>query len=79
MPWWSKQFWPPITLKNGRELVTLDDARALMLTFQRGDEGRPHLRYAVELLIRAADRGDRQSIDDAAHQLRRALTVEGLI
>jgi hypothetical protein len=40
-------------------------------------QGRPHLQYAAELLIEAAERAG--SIDDAAAQLSRALTAEGLL
>jgi hypothetical protein len=39
----------------------------------------PHSQYAVDLLMRAADVGDRKSIDDAAAKLGRALSVEGLL
>jgi hypothetical protein len=64
---------------GGRELVTLDDARTLMMSFPRRHESRLHLQHTVELLMRAAELGDRKSIDEAAAQISRALTVEGLL
>jgi hypothetical protein len=40
---------------------------------------RPFWQFAAELLIDAAERGDRASVDDAAAQLSWALASEGLL
>jgi hypothetical protein len=79
MPSWSKKFRNPLTLRDGREIATLADARDLLLALPERHKSRPHLQYAVELLIDAAERGSRASIDDASAQLSRALTAEGLL
>jgi hypothetical protein len=42
-------------------------------------QSRPFWQYAAELLIEAAERGDRAGVDDAAAQLSRALAAEGLL
>jgi hypothetical protein len=69
----------PIKLKDGRKIANLWQARELMLTLPGRHQSRPFWQYAAELLIEAAERGDRASIDDAAAQLSRALAAEGLI
>jgi hypothetical protein len=79
MPPWSKKFWKPLVLRDGREIATLAEARDLLLALPERHHARPHLQYAVELLIDAAERGSRSSVDDAAAQLSRALTAEGLL
>ena len=79
MPSWSKQFWKPIVLKDGRTIATLAEARALMLTLPERHQSRPFWQYAAELLIGAAERSNRASIDNAAAQLSRALSAEGLL
>jgi hypothetical protein len=68
MPSWTKQFRKPIVLRDGREIATLADARDLLLLQPKRHQDQPHLQYAVELLV-----------DDAAAQLSRALTAEGLL
>src|ERR1700689_5554560 len=56
MPAWSKKFWKPIVLRDGRELATLADARDLMLALPERHQSRPLWQYAAELLIDAAER-----------------------
>jgi len=65
--------------KNGRTIATLGQARELMLALPERHQIRPFWQYAAELLIDAAERGDRASVDDAAAQLSRALAAEGLL
>jgi hypothetical protein len=79
MPSWSKKFWHPIVLKDGRTITTLAEARVFMLALPERHQLRPFWQYAAELLVEAAARGDRGSVDDAAAQLSRALTAEGLL
>ncbi|HEY4924223.1 MAG TPA: hypothetical protein VII20_07395 [Roseiarcus sp.] len=50
-----------------------------MLALPERHQIRPFWQYAAELLIDAAERGDRASVDDAAAQLSRALAAEGLL
>jgi hypothetical protein len=78
MPW-TRKFPEPIKLKNGRTVATLGQARELMLALPERHQIRPFWQYAAELLIDAAERGDRASVDDAAAQLSRALAAEGLL
>jgi hypothetical protein len=79
MPTWSKKFRKALVLRDGRDIATLAEARDLPLALPERHQSRPHLQYAVELLIDAAGRGNRASIDDAAARLSHALTAEGLL
>jgi hypothetical protein len=79
MPSWSKQFWNPIVLRDGRVIATLDEARTLLLALPERHQSRPFWQYAAELLIDAAERSNHASIDNAAAQLSRALAAEGLL
>lgn len=74
---WSKKLPKPIVPKRGRVIVTLGDARDLMLALPERNQLRPFWQYAAELVLEAAERGG--SIEDAAAQLNRALTAEGLL
>lgn len=74
---WSKKLPKPIVTKRGDTLTTLADARALMLALPVRHQVRPFWQYAAELLLDAAER--RGSVEDAAAQLSRALTAEGLL
>ena len=76
---WTRKFPEPIKLKDGRKIATLGQAREVMLALPERHQLRPFWQYAAELLIDAAERGDRASIDNAAAQLRRALSAEGLL
>jgi hypothetical protein len=78
MPW-TRKFPEPIKLKDGRTIATLWQARELMLTLPGRHQSRPFWQYAAKLLIDAAERSDRASVDDAAAQLSRALAAEGLL
>jgi hypothetical protein len=78
MPW-TRKFPEPIKLKDGRKIATLGQARELMLALPERHQIRPFWQYAAELLIDAAERGDRASVDDAAAQISRALAAEGLL
>jgi hypothetical protein len=78
MPW-TRKFPQPIILKNGRKIATLGQARDLMLALPERHHLRPFWQYAAELLIEAAGRPNRASVDDAAAQLSRALSAEGLV
>ncbi|SED39770.1 hypothetical protein SAMN05444161_3119 [Rhizobiales bacterium GAS191] len=76
---WSRKLSEPITLKDGRVLTSLDDARALMLALPEGRQIAPYWQYAAELLLRAADRSSKDTALEAWAQLRRALVAEGML
>jgi hypothetical protein len=75
---WSKKFSQPIRLKDGRELRTLSEARALIVRMEGRIEGMPVYEYAIELLLKAAETGKRADIQEAENQLGRAVFVDGL-
>jgi hypothetical protein len=67
----------PIVLKDGREIATLAQARALMLNLPFRNQNRVHWQYADELLLAAAEHGG--NLDDANQQVARALAADGLL
>jgi hypothetical protein len=74
---WTTLFPEPIILKDGRAIATLGQARNLMLGLPVRHQVRPYWQYAAELLLDAAEH--KGSLDDANHQMTRALTTEGLL
>jgi hypothetical protein len=72
MPWTSK-FTTPIALKDGRTASTLADARAVILSLPDYQHRRAYWGYAATLLMKAAQGGQRATIDNAYWQLMRAL------
>jgi hypothetical protein len=68
----------PIALKDGRAIVTLNDARALITALPFQHQSRRHWLRAHDLLQDAARRKGRPS-DAAIAQLRKALTTQGLL
>jgi hypothetical protein len=75
---WTKKLPEPIRLRDGRELITLSDARALILGLAESRQHRPTWTYAVELLLQAADTGKPDDLKDAWAQVSRAAHAEGL-
>jgi hypothetical protein len=78
MPW-SRKLATPITLKDGRTIATLSQARELMLslpiTHRRG-----HMwRYTAGLLNVAADDNSYVPHIEAEAQFIRSLKIEGLL
>jgi hypothetical protein len=69
----------PVTLNDGRTVATLADARELMLTLPERHQRNAHWQYAGELLLKAADYGEKYAVMDARAQLTRALKAEGLL
>jgi hypothetical protein len=76
MPW-TRKFAEPITLKDGRTLVTLADARALIRALPQRDQRNERWLYAGGLLLEAATTTG--PMKNAAAQLTRALEAEGPI
>ena len=76
MPW-TRKLATPIELKDGRTLVTLADARALMQSLPANRQRREHWLYAGGLMKEAASSGN--SMGQTHGPLMRALRLEGLI
>jgi hypothetical protein len=73
---WSRQI-SPIVLKDGREIVTLNDARALMRTLTAQSRNNDAWLYVGGLLLEAAT-SDGPIGQTLAH-LQRALRADGLL
>jgi hypothetical protein len=76
---WTRKLSEPITLKDGRTLATLGEAREMMLSLPPIHRRGEVWRYAAELLKVAA--ADRSYVPhpEAEAQLARALKIEGWI
>jgi hypothetical protein len=77
MPW-SRKLKPPLDLKDGRRLETLDDARRLLLTLPARHKESTYWRYAAALLMEAAN-DQTVALHEVEAQLARALKAEGLL
>jgi hypothetical protein len=76
MPW-TRKLPAPITLKDGRSLASLADARAFIKSLPARQRRSEQLLYAGGLMTEAAS--GRGVLHEAAIQLRRALRAEGLV
>jgi hypothetical protein len=76
MPW-TRKFAEPITLKDGRTIATLGEAREMMLSVPPNHRQGAVWRYVAELLDEAA--ADRASVAEVEDMLLRGLTEAGLI
>jgi hypothetical protein len=76
MPW-SRPLSEPIVLKDGRVIVTLNDARVIMRSLPATSQSSDVWLYAGGLMLEAATSNG--PIGEAAAQLRRALRAEGLL
>jgi hypothetical protein len=76
MPW-SRNLAKPIALKDGRLLVTLADARALMLSLPEPVQRKEYWIYVGALMLEAAT--SRCVISETRAELTLALRAEGLI
>jgi hypothetical protein len=74
---WTKELPEPIKLRDGRELRTLSDVRALILRLPETISHNPKWAYATELLLKAAETGKRADVVDAGHQARRPAKADG--
>ena len=61
----------------GVTLATLGDAARFVGWISPSRKARPHWRYAVELLLKAAEIRKSSDIEAATAQIERALRVEG--
>jgi hypothetical protein len=71
---WTRKLRAPITLKDGTRLITLSDARKLILSLPD-----LHDRQLAGDLLLAASAGAETALDKVGIQLRIALKKEGLI
>jgi hypothetical protein len=77
---WTSKIPKPVTINDDRTVSPLAEARELMLALpERHHQRNAHWQYAGELLLKAADYGEKYAIMDARAQLTRALKAEGLI
>ena len=53
---WTRPFEDPISLPDGRKLVTLEDAATFIQQLPEAEHAHEHWQTAVEMLIRAAER-----------------------
>jgi hypothetical protein len=56
---WSRRFFDPIDLPNGRQLETLRDAANYITALPASEHDLPHWRAAIEALILSAEHGER--------------------
>ena len=75
---WARKLDRPISLKDGAKLITLMDARALILSLPEASRQTLYWQYALALLTEAAQDGQRE-LDEAHGHLSRALRAEGLL
>lgn len=77
--YWSEPLSSPIVLKDKRTLLNLCDACDLPLALNDRSKQAPWVEHAASLLMRAAQTGAIEDIEEATAQMRRALSREGLI
>jgi hypothetical protein len=78
MPWFRK-FATPITLKDGRTIATLSQAREMMLSLPMAHRRGDMWRYTAGLLNEAAADKSYVAHTEAQAQFMRSLKAEGLI
>lgn len=79
MPW-SKPLTRELTLKDGRVLRTLHDARYVFASgVFSGVKHSPPLERAIDLLMKAANSGDDHDVQAATDQVAIALRVHGMV
>jgi hypothetical protein len=76
MPW-SRELSAPIILKDGREIATLDDARAVMRSLPAKSRNNDTWLYAGGLLLEAATSDG--PMGETIACLRRAFRAESLL
>jgi len=78
MPW-SRKLATPITLKDGRTIATLSQAREMMLSLPMAHRRGDMWGYTADLLGEAAADNSYVPHIDAEAQFMRALEAEGLL
>ena len=75
---WSVKLEQPLTLKDGTKLVTLEDARRLVLAHLVAEVEDHEMSNAMRLLLRAAERGSPAARKAAAEQVATVLKRRAL-
>jgi hypothetical protein len=78
MPW-TRQLVTPITLKDGRTIATLSQAREIMLSLPIDHRRGEMWRYTADLLGEAAADNSYMPNTEAEAQFMRSLEAEGLL
>jgi hypothetical protein len=78
MPW-GKKLARPLALKDGTVIKTLNGARAVILKRFEGVIHSEALAHAGQLLLKAAETGDKADIEAATVQLERVLRASHAI
>ena len=73
-PRWQARLSRPLTLRDGKKLETLADARRLILALSESDQERNAWQHAAALLIEAAESGG--DVSAATTQVRIALHLQ---
>jgi len=76
---WTSKFPKPIALKDGRKIMSLIQARDLIITLPSPHLKNAHWEYATDLIFDAARTGDDVAIIMAYEQFTRALKAESLL
>jgi hypothetical protein len=74
---WDRKFAPPLSLRGGRAMLTLADARDLILALPEHAQRDPHWEYAAKALLAGARTA--RDVGAARGQLAIALKNEGLL
>jgi hypothetical protein len=75
---WARRLDRPISLARGAKLVTLMDARALILSLPEASRRTLYWQYALALLTEAAQ-DEQRDLNEVHGHLSRALRAEGLL
>lgn len=78
MPDWSASLTRSLTLKDGSKLVTLSDARGCLLAYFSTTTKDEALAHAIELLLKAAEKGSFRNRKVATDQVATVLAGRGL-
>jgi hypothetical protein len=75
---WKRPF-KSIPLADGRAIASLAQAHEFIVRLPVASQSDSHWKYAVDLLIRAADRDEKYSTNDARAQMSRTLRAGGFM
>ena len=75
---WKRPF-KSIPLANSHAIASLAQAHEFIVRLPVASQSDSHWKYAVDLLIRAADRDEKYSTNDARAQMSRALRAGGFM
>jgi hypothetical protein len=76
---WDSSIPVPLTLTDGRKLVTLADVRDFIALLPEMHQRHPYWEHATDLLYEAAHTGKNNDIGEARRYVSRALKAEGLL